>query len=329
MTTFDDVCSSFTVPPRHSVRGEFLVSTICTLHQFKKPNMRVTLCLAILILSSCPLTSAADPIRLTTDGHTKRDPVFLNAQGTELLYVVLDKPNQLRLMKLSLADQAISPWHMSETRSEFEPAVSTSGRHIAFVQNRGNLSLAMVIEDLAKTQVGEVPPGGGFSGMHSPTFTRDDLRVFFSYPEEGRQQIFSVNLKGEDRRTVIDSEGVNNWPQVSPDGRQLVFSSSRDNDYEVYLADIDGSNPRRLTRSPGQDLRPRFSPEGSRIAFTSNRDGNYEIYVMKLDATGLVRLTNNSEQDDFPLWDPDGRSLIVVSERDGQTDLYRIATSAF
>ena len=40
---------------------------------------------------------AADPVRLTTDGHIKRDPVFLNAQGTELLYVVLNKPNQLRL----------------------------------------------------------------------------------------------------------------------------------------------------------------------------------------------------------------------------------------
>lgn len=283
----------------------------------------------MLIWSGSTLAPAADPVRLTTDGHIKRDPVFLNAQGTELLYVVLEKPNQLRLMKLSLADQVISPWHMSETRSEFEPAVSASGQRIAFVQNRGNLSLALVIEDLAKTQVGEVRPGGGFSGMHSPTFTTDDSRVLFSYPEEGRQQIFSVNLKGEERQTVIDSEGVNNWPRVSPDGRQLVFSSSRDNDYEIYIAEIDGSNPRRLTNSPRQDLRPRISPEGSRIAFTSNRDGNYEIYVMKLDGSGLVRLTDNVEQDDFPVWDPDGKSLIVVSERDGQSDLYRIPASTF
>ena len=289
--------------------------------------MRSTFCLAILIWSGSTFALAADPIRLTTDGHVKRDPVFLNAQGTELLYVVLDKPNQLRLMKLSLDDHVSSPLHVSETRSEFEPSVSSSGQYIAFVQNRGNLSLALVIEDLAQTQVGEVPPGGGFSGMHSPAFSGDDSRVLFSYPEEGRQQIFSVNLKGDDRRTVIDSEGVNNWPRVSPDGRQLVFSSSRDNDYEIYIAMIDGPNPRRLTNSPGQDLRPCFSPEGTRIAFTSNRDGNYEIYVMKLDGTGLLRLTNHPEQDDFPVWDPDGKSLVVVSERDGQSDLYRIPAS--
>ncbi len=124
------------------------------------------------------------------------------------------------------------------------------------MQNRGNLSLALVIEDLAQTQVGEVLPGGRFSGMHSPAFTPDKSRVFFRYPEEARQQIYSVNLKGEDRRTVIDSEGVNNWPRISPDGRQLVFSSSRDNVYEIYMADINGSNPRRLTNSPRQEPRP-------------------------------------------------------------------------
>lgn len=302
---------------------------ICSLlfSSVESPIMRSTLPLAVLILACCSIARAADPLRLTTDGHVKRDPVFLSAEGTELLYVVLDKPNQLRLMKLSIADQSISPLHPAETRSEFEPAVSASGSRVAFVQNRGNLSLAMVIEDLTKTQIGEVPPGGGFSGMHSPAFMPDESRVFFSYPEDGRQQIFSVNLKGEDRRTVVDSEGVNNWPRVSPDGRQLVFSSSRDNDYEIYLADIDGSKPRRLTTSPGQDLRPRFSPDGSRIAFTSNRDGNYEIYVMKLDGGGLLRLTHHAEQDDFPVWDPSGSSLIVVSERDGKSDLYRIPAS--
>ncbi|MBC7965930.1 MAG: hypothetical protein H7Z17_08400, partial [Fuerstia sp.] len=73
--------------------------------------MRSTLLPAVLICSGFMIARAADPIRLTTDGHVKRDPVFLNAQGTELLYVVLEKPNQLRLMKLSLSDHVISPLH--------------------------------------------------------------------------------------------------------------------------------------------------------------------------------------------------------------------------
>lgn len=287
--------------------------------------MRLFLFLSVCLSAGVIGVSAAEPMQLTTDGHSKRDPVFLNTQGTELVYVVLEKPNQLRLMKLSLDDMKTTPMHPLETRSEFEPAISTTGSHIAFVQNRGNLTLAMVIQNLSQNQSAEVSPGGGFSGMRSPTFTPDGSRVLFSYPEDGRQQIYSVDLRGMDRQTVIDSEGVNNWPDVSPDGRQLVFSSSRDNDYELYIADVSGANPRRLTTSPTQDLRPRFSPDGSRIVFTSNRDGNYEIYTIQVDGSGLVRVTNHPEQDDFPVWDPNGRELIFVGERAGKLDLYRTA----
>ena len=287
--------------------------------------------LRVVVLLSCSvaIAQAAEPLRLTSDGQSKRDPVFLNPEGTELLYVLLEKPNQLRLMKLTLADLASSQLHPSETRSEFEPAVSADGSHIAFVQNRGNLSLAMVIHDQTQKQVGEVPPGAGFSGMHSPTFSPDGSTIFFSYPEDGRQQLYSVNLQGQDRRTVIDSPGVNNWPTISPDSRSLVFSSTRDDDYEIYTSNIDGTNPRRLTNSPTQDLRPRFSPDGSRIAFTSNRDGNYEIYLMTANGDHVARLTNNPELDDFPLWAPDGKSLIIVSERQGQFDLYRVSVPEF
>jgi len=265
------------------------------------------------------------PVRLTTDGHVKRDPVFLNPQGTELLYVLLDKPNRLRLMKLSLGSGQSTPLHPDETRSEFEPAVSADGRYLAFVQNRGNLSLAMVVQDLIENKTTELPPGGGFSGMHSPTFARDNSRILFSYPEERRQSIFSVDLDCKNRKTVVDSVGVNNWPNFSPDGKRLVFSSTRDDDYELYVSDADGSNARRLTDSPRQDIRPKFSPDGRRIAFTSNRDGNYEIYVMAADGGGLTRVIDDPEQDDYAIWQPDGQRLVVVSERNGRSDLYSIA----
>ena len=119
---------------------------------------------------------AAEPIRLTTDGRVKRDPVFLNPQGTELLYALLEKPNQLRLMKLSLVNRTSTPLHPTETRSEFEPTVSADGRYLAFVQNRGNLSLALVIQDLVENQTSEVPPGGGFSGPRSPTVSHRTIR---------------------------------------------------------------------------------------------------------------------------------------------------------
>ena len=272
--------------------------------------------------------SAAEPVRLTRDGRVKQGPVFTGATDLTILYSVLERPAQIRLARLSLADGTTTSVHPSETRSEFEPAISTDGRFISFVQNRGNLSLALVIEDLQGNQSAEVPPGGGFSGMHCPTFSPDSTRILFSYPEDGRQQIFAVDLQGKNRKKVIDSAGVNNWPCLSPDGQQLTFGSSRDDDFEIYTAKADGTGLKRLTNSPGQDIRPRFSPDGKRIAFTSNRDGNYEVYVMGQDGSNLVRVTDHPEQDDYPTWHPDGKHLVVVSERQGEFDLYQVEVPA-
>lgn len=283
-------------------------------------------CGVLCIVAFCSQKLCADEaVRLTEDGRVKRDLEFLNQQGTELIYVQLDRPNRLRLMKLNVVNGQSTPLHPDETRSEFEPAVSSDGRYLAFVQNRGNLSLALVVRDLVENKTSELPPGGGFSGVHSPAFSKDNSAVCFSYPEERRQLLFTVDLDCRNRRTVVDSTGINNWPDYSPDGKWLVFSSTRDDDYEIYVSHADGSNARRLTASPGQDIRPRFSPDGRRISFTSNRDGNYEIYCMAVDGGDLKRVTDHPEQDDYAIWHPDGRNLVMISERNGRSDVYSVA----
>ena len=282
------------------------------------------LLVAVVGLGFGQFLAAAEPIRLTTDGRVKRDPVFSKPDGSELLFAVLDRPKQLRLMKLTLASGKVESLHPDETRSEFEPAVSRDGRFLAFVQNRGNLSLAMVIKDLMNGHQVDVPPGGGFSGMHSPAIAPDNLRVLYSYPEDGRQHLFSVGIDAKNPTRLVDSSGVNNWPSFSPDGQQVVFSSTRDGDYDLYVMKSDGTDVRRLTDSPKQDIRPRWSPDGRRIVFTSKRDGNYEIYSVAPDGSGLSRVTNHPEQDDFATWSPDGRRLVFVAERDGHQDLVSV-----
>lgn len=286
--------------------------------------LRCLLTSLVFALTVGKFVLAAEPICLTTDGRVKRDPVFLKPDGSELLFTVLDRPKQLRLMKLTLASGKIEPLHPDETRSEFEPAVSVDGRYLAFVQNRGNLSLALVIKDLQAGTQADVPPGGGFSGMHNPAIAPDNSRVLYSYPEEGRQHLFSTGVDAKQPTRLVDSSGVNNWPSFSPDGKQIVFSSTRDGDYDLYVANSDGTGVRRLTESPKQDIRPRWSPDGRRIAFTSNRDGNYEVYVIAPDGSGLKRITNHTEQDDYPCWHHESRRLVIVSERDGHHDLWLI-----
>jgi TolB protein len=288
----------------------------------RSPWTNTLFAIAIVVLLDWASLQGAEPIRLTNDGRQKTDLVFLRG-GDELAFTCQESPTLLALMRLRMSDRSVERLHPDATTNEFELTLSADNRYHAFVQNRGNLNLKLVIRDTQENRDAVFDPGGGFSGMRRPTATPDAGRIAFSIPGTGGQVIASVNRQGQDKQ-VLTKGAINNWPAYSPDGRHLAFSSSRDGDFELYIMKADGSDVRRLTTSPGLDMRPAWSPDGKRLAFTSNRDGNYEIYVIHIDGSGLKRLTHHPERDDFPTWHPDGHRLAFVSERDGQCDIYMI-----
>jgi Tol biopolymer transport system component len=260
--------------------------------------------------------------RLTKDGRQKFDPVFVRG-GEEVVYTVLESPTQMSLMRLKVADGSVERLHPQATTSEFEAAFTPDGRYYCFVQSRANLNLKLVIRDTKQSKDAIFDPGGGFAGMRRPTIAPDGSRVLFSMADAAGQQIYSVNIQGQDPKTLTKS-ALNHWPAYSPNGKQVAFGSSRDGDFDLYVMDADGGNVRRLTKSPGIDMRPAWSPDSKRITFTSNRDGNYEIYVMDSEGANQRRITHNSERDDFPAWHPDGQRLVIVCERAGRSDLYLV-----
>ncbi len=291
----------------------------------RNPKISAALACAVLLsllnVSGGPL-SAAEPVRLTTDGVLKFSPVFFNGDR-EIIYADLEKPEQWRLQRLNVATRAIEPLHPKAATSEFEPAVSADGRVFAFLKTTGILSVSVVIRTITTETEAVVPPGAGFSGLRAPAVAPDGSRVAFSFAD-GPQHIYTVDAQGQDRKALTTGDGVNTEPCYSPDGKSIAFSSTRDGNFEIYFMDADGANVRRLTNSPYRDLRPRFSPDGKRIAFTSHHDGNAEVYVMRADGTTPRRLTRNPDRDDYPTWHPDGRRLVCVSEREGEHDVYLI-----
>lgn len=283
-------------------------------------NVLIFHCVWLFMVSA---GSADEPLRLTHDGRQKSSPVFRN-RGQEVVYVDFADRSLFQLRKLVIADGSTEKLHAESAAAEFEPTWSADGECYSYLKLRGVLSISIIVRDKQGAILNEIMPGGGFNGYRSPALSPDHSRLAFSYGERGAQQIYSAKLNGEDRKTLSESAGINNWPSYSPDGRSIVFGSSRDGNFEIYCMNVDGSNARRLTDNPFQDIRPRFSPDGRRIAFTSHRDGNAEIYVMNNDGSELRRVTDNDERDDYPEWHPDGQRLVIVSERNGEHDLYMV-----
>ncbi|MFO0902986.1 MAG: hypothetical protein U0939_08310 [Pirellulales bacterium] len=296
------------------------------------------------------LARAAEPRRLTFDGRVKTAPRFVDG-GKSLIYSVQTRYNQLSLLKLAVdvadVDGPAPPAtreaaivaagqlvHPAASTSELAPALSADDRVFAYVRNNGNLHVALVIEDRLHSRTTEVDPGGGFAGIQYVDVSPDGRRVVYAFPDKagGGQQLISVGVDGQDKRTLTAGDEFDSSPRYSRDGRQLAFASTRPGNFDVFVMTSDGQDVRRLTRFSGIDLHPTWSPDGRRIAYSSLRDGNFDIYVRDaahdadaVDAVDLVsdvRLTTHPERDDYPVWHPDGRHLATVSERDGRHDLY-------
>ena len=253
--------------------------------------------------------------QLTFDGRLKRDPVFVN-QGREIVYAVQHDKPRLVLKRLRLADGNTQRVHPDSPLPEFRPVFSRDEQTFAYLQMTGNDRLTVQVRKIGMPQPIAVQPSSAV--IWHAALTPDGQQLLYAASGQLRMR----PLMGGKERVLTASVGRNNWPAVSPDGRQIAFGSSRLGNFDIFTIELEQREVQRLTTSQSMDARPSWSPDGKRIAFISTRERNYEVYIMRRDGTGLKRITNNPERDDYPAWHPDSRHLVSVSEHDGKTDLF-------
>jgi Tol biopolymer transport system component len=130
-------------------------------------------------------------------------------------------------------------------------------------------------------------------------------------------QIYTMNLNGTERKQLT-SDGNNDSPAWSPDGKKIVFRSTRDDpnpkalaaNREIYVMNEDGSEQTRLTFDDMNKFNPAWSPNGQYIAFSAGG----EIYVSSVNGSAPIQLTLNDVTDDYPSWSPDSAQIAFASQ---------------
>jgi tricorn protease len=84
--------------------------------------------------------------------------------------------------------------------------------------------------------------------------------------------LWLVGRDGGDALRLTSSEGAENRPAFSPDGRWIAFSGQYGGNTDVFLIPANGGEPRRLTWHPGSDVVQGWTADG-RVLFQSGRDG--------------------------------------------------------
>ena len=101
--------------------------------------------------------------------------------------------------------------------------------------------------------------------MEQPTISQDHIAFIYA------NDLWVAELDGSQPRRLTVSEGVESWPQFSPDGRHIAFSAEYDGNMDVFLLPVEGGIPTRLTWHPSADLVKGFTPDGAKVLFLSNR----------------------------------------------------------
>ncbi len=137
------------------------------------------------------------------------------------------------------------------------PSFSPNGRQIAFTSDRGGSPQVYVI-DIEGTNLRRLTFSGDYNAS-SKWSPRGDKIAFASNMAGGGFQIYLMNPDGSGIQQMT-TQGFNEDPAWSPDGRHLVFTSSRDGTRHVYVMHADGSGQKRLTRNAQNNFAGDWSP---------------------------------------------------------------------
>lgn len=141
-----------------------------------------------------------------------------------------------------------------------------------------------------------------------------ETSIFFASDRTGDVEIFKMNTDGTSQAQITNSPGNDQWPTLTPNGRQAVaFASNRTGDFEIFTMLPNGTFQTNLTQQTSSwEIQPTWSPDATKIAFATNRDGNYEIYTMNADGTNQSRLTTVTPKNAFaPRWSPTNPNLLI------------------
>ena len=170
------------------------------------------------------------------------------------------------------------------------PRTSPAGDQVVYESNvDGNLELYLL--DLAEVDLAQFTPEDveprriTFNEIDdgSPTFFPDGKRLMFVSSRNEVNQLYTIDIDGQNEVHFNPNRYDCYNPTVSPDGKTIAYVSARGGDWEIYLIDADGKNERRITNDIGRSIQPAFSPDGRHLAFVSDRSDTFHIYLMSFD----------------------------------------------
>ena len=154
-----------------------------------------------------------------------------------------------------------------------------------------------------------------------PSPSPDGTQLVFAISQQTtmgtwQHDLYIVNRNGMNMRWLTRTEGMEDYPQWSPDGSKILFRGAAvPGQTELYTINVDGTGLVNVTAGLTQlsgKLDPAWSPDGNRIAFIGVQSGSYKVWTIKSDGTDARLMTTDAGVDMQPAYSPDGQEIAFV-----------------
>jgi TolB protein len=149
--------------------------------------------------------------------------------------------------------------------------------------------------------------------LMSPSWSPDGKKLAYVSFQNGRSEIFIMNIYTGQREKISSFPRHNGAPVFSPDGRKLAIVLSKTGSLQLYTMDLASKKLTQLTSGRANNTEPFWFPDGKSLVFTSDRGGKPQIYKVDLAGGSESRITWQGQQNLGGQITPDGRFLVMVS----------------
>ncbi|GHV02315.1 hypothetical protein FACS1894159_11080 [Bacteroidia bacterium] len=213
-------------------------------------------------------------------------------------------------------------------RCNNDHVLSADGRQIA---------ISHVSREDNRSRIYTLPFEGGEPTLVTPEapsylhgWSPDMRRLAYCANRGGNYDVYTIPAKGGTEKRLTTTEGLDDGPEYSPDGRFIWFNSVRSGLMQIWRMRTDGSKQTQMTfHDDRNSWFAHLSPDGKQVVYIAYRKGdvdpgahpadkNVELWLMP--STGgaprlLAELFGGQGTINVNSWAPDSRRLAFVSYR--------------
>ncbi|MDR1645682.1 MAG: transporter [Tannerellaceae bacterium] len=294
-----------------------LCCCLCAL-QAQQGQQQVTSVLEVIDVASGSRSVVKEfPFRMEAPNWTADGKWLVYNSGGKLYKISPDNPGEPQVIPTGIA-----------TRCNNDHVLSSDGKQIA---------ISSGTQEDGRSRIWTLPFEGGEPKLITPLapsylhgWSPDMSALAYCAERNGNFDVYVIPAEGGEEKRLTTTEGLDDGPEYSPDGRFIWFNSVRSGLMQVWRMRADGSEQVQMTFDENRNAWfPHPSPDGKSVVYISYAKGdvapgdhpankNVELAIIPSEGGQpkvVARLFGGQGTINVNSWAPDSKRFAFVSYR--------------